>query len=232
MLKLISGYSEKDRIIFSTRKSTMTAIRREDGTIGIEFGQKRTPSTNVEIIFGIIFYTIPLAKAFIVNPLIKSGMIGRIYYLISIFLYLILVIFNIIYLRIKGGKEVLKNHAAEHMVFSAYNKLKKVPTIEETRNFSRISKSCGITIYSALIATQIIGFFVYINTGYMISELVLFISSMLVKTLFPFNLLGELAQLFTTSKPEDKNIELAIEAVSMLEKREKISQIVRDVLKP
>lgn len=43
MLKLISGYSEKDRIIFSTRKSTMTAIRREDGTIGIEFGQKRTP---------------------------------------------------------------------------------------------------------------------------------------------------------------------------------------------
>lgn len=232
MLKLISGYSEKDRIIFSTRKSTMTAIRREDGTIGIEFGQKRTPLTNVEIIFGIIFYTIPLAKAFIVNPLIKSGMIGSIYYLISIFLYIMLVIFNIIYLRIKGGKEVLKNHAAEHMVFSAYNKLKRVPTIEETRNFSRISKSCGITIYSALIATQIIGFFVYINTGYMISELVLFISSMLVKTMFPFNLLGELAQLFTTSKPEDKNIELAIEAVSMLEKREKISQIVRDVLKP
>lgn len=232
MLKLISGYSEKDRIIFSTRKSTMTAIRREDGTIGIEFGQKRTPLTNVEIIFGIIFYTIPLAKAFIVNPLIKSAMIGSIYYLISIFLYLMLVIFNIIYLRIKGGKEVLKNHAAEHMVFSAYNKLKRVPTIEETRNFSRISKSCGITIYSALIATQIIGFFVYINTGYMISELVLFISSMLVKTMFPFNLLGELAQLFTTSKPEDKNIELAIEAVSMLEKREKISQIVRDVLKP
>lgn len=159
-------------------------------------------------------------------------MIGSIYYLISIFLYIMLVIFNIIYLRIKGGKEVLKNHAAEHMVFSAYNKLKRVPTIEETRNFSRISKSCGITIYSALIATQIIGFFVYINTGYMISELVLFISSMLVKTMFPFNLLGELAQLFTTSKPEDKNIELAIEAVSMLEKREKISQIVRDVLKP
>ena len=43
---------------------------------------------------------------------------------------------------------------------------------------------------------------------------------------FPFNLLGKLAQFWTTSPADDENIELALAALKALEMREQISNIV------
>lgn len=116
------------------------------------------------------------------------------------------------------------------MVLSAYNKLKRIPTIEEAQKFSRINRSCGITIYSAFITAQLIGFIVYIKTGFLISEIILFLVPLFFSAFFPFNLIGKFAQFFTTSKPERHNLELAIAALSALESHEKHLELIRDCI--
>ena len=219
MVKLISASSRRDQISFESFDGVATAIRKSNNEIDIKLGREYTPSpTIVESILGIIFCATPFIKAYIIVPLIKSGAIGVKFYLVSALIYLLIAIVGIIEWRIIEGKEALKNHAAEHKVFSAYNKLKKIPTIEEAKTFSRIDRGCGVTIYSGFITIQIIAFIVYICTGYMISELILFIGALLLRSIFPFNVLGKLAQFFTTSEPDNRNIELAIAAVSALEK--------------
>lgn len=219
MVKLISASSRRDQISFESFDGVATAIRKSNNEIDIKLGREYTPSpTIVESILDIIFYATPFIKAYRIVPLIKSGAIGVKFYLVSALIYLLIAIVVIIKYRIIEGKEATKNHAAEHKVFSAYNKLKKIPTIEEAKTFSRIDRCCGITIYSGFITIQIIAFIVYICTGYMISELILFIVALLLRSIFPFNVLGKLAQFFTTSEPDNRNIELAIAAVSALEK--------------
>lgn len=236
MVKLIGGLSRKDRISFETFDDVVTAIRKSNNEIDIKFGKECKPSpTIVEIILGIIFYATPFIKAYIIVPLIKSGAIGTKFYLIAAFIYLLIAIIGSIYYRITEGKEALKNHAAEHKVFSAYDKLKRVPTIEEAKSFSRIDKKCGITIYSGFITIQIIAFIVYICTGYMISEIILFIGALSLRTIFPFNVLGKLGQFYTTRKPDNANIELAIAAVSALEEKQQFKEntlkLVKNIFK-
>jgi len=57
----------------------------------------------------------------------------------------------------------------------------------------------------------------------------------LLRSIFPLNVLGKFAQFFTTSRPEDKNIELAITAVSALETKQQIKEetlkIIRNTFK-
>ncbi len=123
---------------------------------------------------------------------------------------------------------MLRNHGAEHKVFSAYKKLGRIPTVEEANHFSRINKACGVTIYSAFITAQLIGFIVYIHTSYIIPEILLFLIPLFFQTIFPFNFIGKLAQFFTTSKPQKRNIELAIAALSALERRELLGDMLSD----
>lgn len=231
MLRLTGGLSQKDWISFNSFEATATAIRKSDGKIDVEFGKVNKHPTRVGIILNMIFFATPCIKAFIIIPLIKNGIIGVNFYLIATFIYLFIAIYSIIRARIVDGKEFLKNHAAEHMVYSAYKKLRRVPTIEETKHFSRINKECGVTIYSGFITIQVIAFIVYVHTGYIISEIILFIGSYLFRTIFPFNILGKFAQLFTTNKPEDKNIELAIAAVSALETRQQFKDEISEIVK-
>lgn len=231
MVKLIAGSSQKDRISFSSFDESATAIRKSNGEIDIKLGKINESPTIVSIILSIIFYATPLVKAYIIVPLIKNGILGAKFYLVAAFIYLFVAIFEITYLRITRGKEFLKNHAAEHKVYLAYKKLKRVPAIEEAKHFSRINKECGATIYSGFITIQIIAFIIYAHTGYMISEVILFVGAMLLRTIFPLNILGKLAQFFTTSAPEDANIELAIAAVSALETRQQFKDEISGIVK-
>ena len=221
MLNLSSGRSEKDRISFYTSNNGITAIRNANGNISIEFGKQNSPLKATLELLG-IFGTLSAIKAYLLIPLIENKTIGLIWYLIPTFFYLFLLVFSIVSVRKKSGINFLKNHGAEHMVFTAYKKLKRIPTIEEAKNFSRINSRCGINIYSAFITSQLIGFLVYVYTDYKISEILLFLAPLFLSPIFPFNFIGELAQFFTTAKPEDSNIELAIAALSALEKRENL----------
>lgn len=231
MVELTGGQSREDRISFTVSNDVATAIRKSNNEIEIKFGKELQPSPAiVEIILGIIFWTITFIKACIIVPLIKKGILATEFYLIAAFTYLLIAIIAIIKFRITEGKETLKNHAAEHKVFLAYNKLKRVPTIEEAKTFSRINRKCGITIYSGFITIQIIAFIIYIYTGCMISEIILFIGALLLRSKFPFNILGKFAQLFTTSEPDNDNIELAISAVSALEEKQQLKENIGKLL--
>ena len=117
------------------------------------------------------------------------------------------------------SKLLLKNHAAEHMVIKAYNTLHRVPTINEARKFSRFTPNCGISIYSAIITGQLIGYFLFRAFGYIVPEIFLVIIPIFLFNRFPFCLLGLFGQLFTTAKPDNYNIFLAIIALESLEKR-------------
>lgn len=217
MLKLSSGKSEKDRISFYTSDNEgATAIRNPSGEITIKYEKNNIPIAKAIIAILVLFGTLSLVKAFVLIPLIEKG-ISTIWYLVPAFFYSFLAVTSIISVRKTGGKEFLQNHGAEHKVYTAYLKLGRIPTVEEASKFSRINKSCGVTIYSAYITAQLIGFIVYINSGFIIPELLLFVAPIIMQSVFPFNFLGLLAQFFTTAQPEASNIQLAIAAVTALE---------------
>lgn len=228
MLKLSGGKSGKDRISFFTRDNGATAIWNQNGEITIEYGKENVSVTNAITVLLRTFATFSLIKAFVLIPLMQKDIIGTVWYLIPTFFYTFLVVGVIIESRKSDCYEMLKNHGAEHKVLTAYKKLGRIPTVEEADRFSRINKACGATIYSAFITTQLIGFAVYLNTSYIIPEIILFIIPLFFNTIFPFNVIGKLVQFFTTSKPERRNIELAIAALSALERKERFSDILFD----
>lgn len=215
MLKISSARSQKDRISFFSLNNGATAIRSKDGEITIEYGKEIISTKGLILLLGVL--VIPsIVKAFVLMPLIEKEVIGAIWYFIPSIIYIGITVLAIIALRKTGGQEFLRNHGAEHKVVTAYKKLKRVPTIEEADQFSRINKACGVTIYSAVITSQIIGFIVYKYTGYVISEIPLCLLPLLFSSHFPFNVLGKFLQIFTTLPPEKQNIELALSALSAL----------------
>lgn len=220
MLKLSSGHSEKDRISFYSCDNCATAILCENGKINVEFSKKNVSTNKYILTFLGIFGILSFFKALVLIPLIKFNTIKKIWYLVPAFYYCVITLLGIIDIRKNGGQELLRNHGAEHKVFAAYKKLGRIPTFKEANKFSRINNSCGITIFSAFITSQILGFIVYINTSFIIPEILLFLIPLFFQKAFPFNFIGKIGQFFTTSKPQKQNIELAIVALSELERRE------------
>lgn len=231
MMQLIGGHSEKNRISFYTIERKVSAIRKENGSI--EFSEN--DKDNVKGLSGLVWIFICMLKVYAIIPLIQKGIIGMAWYLFPAFFIFIWAIEQIVGLKSKIGEEGLQNHGAEHKVFKAYYKLKRIPTIEEAKQYSRISRYCRITQSSSIIVVQLIGFAFYACIGYRISEIVLYVGAMFLHSLFPFNLMGKLAQFVTTKEPKDENLELAIAALSELKRREDrkewISKVVNTALK-
>lgn len=219
-MELLGGKSEKDRIVFYNGLYSATAIRNENNEIETVCEVKKKfklDFSKLSMSPISMFAVISIIKAYGIIPLIRSGIINVIWYLLPAMIFAIFFIYTIVSVRHNGKESLLRNHAAEHKVFRACEKLKRCPTIEEAKEYPRIDKNCGITLYSAFIISQIIGFIVFLKFGYKISEIILFLISFFLAPYFPFNILGLFSQLFTTKEPMDENIELAIAAVSALE---------------
>lgn len=105
-----------------------------------------------------------------------------------------------------------KFHSAEHMAINSYEGLGRIPTEAEIRKFSRFLNKCGTNL-----TTQTV---IYI----LLVEIMLFIPNIVGVSLF--FLLGAIfqylfnkgclnfMQIFTTSKPTEKELKLAIEALA------------------
>lgn len=220
---IAQAQSEKDRISFSKLDNvTSTAIRRPNNEIEviIEPTNQITENSDPVLIFLGILYIIALFgmtifKGYFLIPKITAGIIDSIYYLLPVAVLTIVLIINLA-ANFGGQIELKKNHGAEHMTCAAYSKLKRIPTIAEVKNYSRICRLCGSTLFGALITGQLIGFLLYIN-GIILPEKIIFIIPFVLRSVFPFNLLGKLIQLYTTKRPDDSNIELAIAALDALE---------------
>lgn len=129
-------------------------------------------------------------------------------------------------MKLKKGREcsIAKFHAAEHMAINAYKKLQRIPTLEEAKKYSRFSKNCG----SRKILSRI---FMFSMITVAMATLISYngLIYLIVVLLIPlFRVILEkygwliFLQVFVTSKPTDKEIELAIEGLRQFEIMEKM----------
>lgn len=120
------------------------------------------------------------------------------------------------------GKErsTARYHSAEHMVLNAYRDLKRVPTLEEIKRYSRFSEYCGSRIiigkivpYGSLCILLAFSSFIpwpiYFILCFMVSFLVAVANKKGWLKFF---------QIFITSKPTDAELEVAIEGLKYLQK--------------
>ena len=105
-----------------------------------------------------------------------------------------------------------KFHSAEHMVANAYNKLNRIPSLEETKMFSRFHNCCGITSLTFIIIRNLLLFlctFLPSKPYIIIGALSVSIISLLLKKLGVFNFM----QFFSTLPPTDRELLVGIEAL-------------------
>ncbi len=125
------------------------------------------------------------------------------------------------FIEIKKEKNAYKKfHAAEHMVVNACRKLKRVPSIEEIREYSRFSNSCGTNVITQIVMNFTLMFLcTYIsNPLYMIIGLLSV--SIVVLILLECGFLNFL-QKYTTSVPTDKELSVAIAGMNVWLENEK-----------
>lgn len=124
-------------------------------------------------------------------------------------------------MKSKNGKErsLAKFHAAEHMAINAYQKLQRVPTLEEVKKISRFIAKCGSRkITSRIFATFMIT--IVMATLYSYNSLIYLIALVAITI---FSVLAEhygwliFLQVFVTSKPTAKELKLAIEVLKQFE---------------
>lgn len=236
MVRITKGRSYVDKITFSDSEFEATATQMPDGEIKVECEKKKEmelPAVIAVLVFTIILWVIDIK---LMIPFLRNGAL-RVYtcYSIIVAISAMLMFIGINELCKAKNANLIKNHGAEHMVFTAYRKLKRIPTVSEAKEFSRINSHCGINQFSAIIVAQLIAIFVYWCTGYIISEMLILTVAPIFASLFPFNLIGNIAQFWTTSEPRESNIRLAIAALEGLEERvllkEKIHSIVDEMFK-
>ena len=149
------GQSDKNWIYFkSSENIRATALRTPSGDIELRVEEEedilKEELKNFKAVDFFKFLLglflglgMPFVKGYFLVPKIRDNLIDINFYLFPVLIYAILQFICILFVVIKGGKKLRKNHGAEHKVFNAYRKLKRVPTIKEAQRFSRICKTCG-----------------------------------------------------------------------------------------
>ena len=220
MIKLEGGSSSKNKITFHTEKIEATATRTKNGEIEITYNIKKNDNyTKKEFILATIFL---LVAAFIESQTLTALMryldFLKAWYFIPILLYSIPFSALVSYIKFRSDSNYFtQNHAAEHMVNQAYLSLKRLPTVEEVKHFSRFTKNCGSSLYSSLVIGHIIAYVLFLAFDITVPHLITFTFSLALSRFFPFYTLGLLAQFFTTQKTNNESIELALAALKALE---------------
>lgn len=116
--------------------------------------------------------------------------------------------------RIIGNKEVLgitKFHSAEHASINAYSDLKRVPTLDEIRNYSNYSYNCGsLTSIKAFTLMLVIVIFRLVSNP--IVFLAILTAIMIIFIFIPENKFFFM-QFLVTAKPTDREYKVAIEGL-------------------
>ena len=110
-------------------------------------------------------------------------------------------------------------HSAEHMSVEAYNALKRVPSLDELKKYSRFSEHCGsFPSFQKSFNYSILSLFIAIgslvNLRAYIVMMILTISLLYVVLRYK---LVKYLQVFLTNKPTDEELNVAIEGLRELE---------------
>ncbi len=124
-------------------------------------------------------------------------------------------------LKFGTQKPIARYHSAEHMTISAYERLQRIPTIEEVKKESRFCKTCGsrftinnlainllVVIYMMLFASRL-PFVVYVSIGIALIAIMEVICTKGGLRFF---------QILVTSKPTNEEIEVAIAGLREIDK--------------
>lgn len=150
----------------------------------------------------------------------KGSMFGMRFLLLG-FASIILSAFMIkTYVVRKRTKNAYKFHAAEHMVLNAYGKLKRVPSIEEIRQYSRFDKDCGTNSVTQIIMNYTLMFLCTFISNQLYMLLGMLFINIIVFILMQCGFLNFL-QKFTTIIPTDKELKVAIAGMNVWFENEK-----------
>lgn len=109
----------------------------------------------------------------------------------------------------KKEKNAYKFHSAEHMVLNAYRKLKRVPSLEEIREYSRFSNSCGTNAITQRVMNFTLIFLCTFISNPLYSIIGMLSANIIVFVLLECGFLNFL-QKCTTIIPTDKELSVAI----------------------
>lgn len=117
----------------------------------------------------------------------------------------------------KKSRRSYKFHSAEHMVSNAYNKLNRVPTIDEITKYSRFHNECGTNILILILFISIATFILYFDIidFYLYAKIVF--ASLIAYLVGFFNLF----QFFVTEIPTQSELLVAIAGMNFWIENEK-----------
>lgn len=123
----------------------------------------------------------------------------------------------------KIEKNVYKFHSAEHMVINAYIKLKRVPSLEEIRKYSRFNNYCGTNVTTQIVISLTLMFFCTFFNNPLYRHIGMIFSNVIVLILLECGFLNFL-QKFTTDVPTDKELLVAISGMNVWIENEKMEK--------
>ena len=194
-----------------------TAIIDENGKITTEWVNKSVhdkyskPTYYVSVI--ITFIIIAFSFNSVMIKLIRE------YLALKTVIALLILIAGLIYFYSKD-RRVFRFHSAEHMAINAYNKLKRVPTLEEIKKYSRFCNQCGTNhMFRELIVpiSMIITTYNVTDIYRPLALFVLLLGFYIIQKIGFFNVF----QLITTRKATDEECMVAIAALELLIEKEK-----------
>lgn len=203
MIKNLEGSSSKSYISFSSGKTKVIAKSDINGKICLTVEEQKTYDEFYWKIINKLFVIVCLVieMFFIKNCKIVSNIVYSL--AIVVYLFSLYHLYNI-------SRRSFRNHAAEHMMINAYNSIKRVPTIEEAKKFSRFSLNCGDRKYVINFICIVINIVFKFNIPY-------FALSMAISNLKIIKIIALPIQFFSTNVPSDSNLTLAREALKKLE---------------
>lgn len=120
----------------------------------------------------------------------------------------------------KTKDDTYKFHSAEHMVCNAYKKLGRVPSIEESKQYSLFSNSCSTNLTTQFVIAFVLMFICTFIPNALYRILGMVCVNVIVFLLVKLGYLNFL-QKFTTKIPTEKELAVAIEGMKLWLENEK-----------
>lgn len=210
-----SYYDDENHI-----KSTKYTIQSENIALPIGYTkEQKSEIRNISMIISIFIMSL-------------AAITRQVDYIVSAFIVSMFVIEELVYLfydfkkfhsRYKDTKRTLARfHAAEHMAVNAYEKHKRIPTLEEIKKASRFSARCGSMVKIrkivnfTLTALVILVYRGICPQAYFLSVAFVALFGILEARFGFFKFL----EIFLVSKPSDEELLLAIHSLKEFEKME------------
>ncbi len=136
--------------------------------------------------------------------------------------YLCPVLYNIYNIKYKC-KSLGRFHSAEHMVINAYNKLDRIPSLEELKKSSRFSNNCGSNKTNSIIIMLVFISFVgpfLIKMGVIQYLIIMMLMPIIIAVLSSVGAMN-IFQVFFTNKPNHVELQVALEGLKKYEDLEK-----------